>query len=159
VSMIDFRQFREIIPEKGSLTLVMTKQNNDVLVTIAPKFKEKTEEQSLAPLPLKGTPEELNDFFGVDIKTLSDLQQKVANLPKPSVTVKARINEKKQELTKKLTSPPKPENKAEPKATTLEKKEDSPLFDTNTEKKEQKSEAQKETLNEAPGEPTEEELF
>jgi PRTRC genetic system protein E len=100
--MIDFKQFHGIIPENGSLTMIMTRQNGHVLVTFAPKYKDADKSQELAPIPLQGTPEELTEFFNADIKDLAALYEKVANLPKPAATAKSRLSDKKQELTKKI---------------------------------------------------------
>lgn len=96
--MIEFNQVKEIIPEKGSLVMVMSRSNGDILITLAQKFAEGN---GVPPINLKGTPEELNEVFRTDIKEIAELQEKVAKMPK--VTAKTTVTVKKKELTKKLS--------------------------------------------------------
>lgn len=140
---IDFIKFEKMIPEKGSLTIVIMKKEKEpdkLVVIVAPKFPKKNDDPELSPLRFTDNAENLTKEFEnieetvklmheyADIATVSNVTSK------RNIKLKSTIDKAKADQTKTTCGT---EEKKEEK----EKIEESPLFAASEEKPEEKKEA------------------
>ncbi len=74
--MIDFTKLFAIIPNNGTLNLVVIKGKEDKITVIyAPKFKGKEDDNVLRPIKMEDTPENLTATFELNITDISAKQR------------------------------------------------------------------------------------
>ncbi len=103
MSTIDFEKLAATVPEGGELVLKLTHKGKKFQLIYAPKGKE-LKDDSLAPLMLTGTAQELTEDFEKVMKEVLPLERMATNAEK--------IEERKGKATGKV----KPEKKANDKA-------------------------------------------
>ena len=110
--MINFTKLASVVPNNGTLHLILMKGKDGKTMTIiyAPKFTGKEDDNVLRPLKMKDTPENLTAFFEANITDLSAKQRIYAD------DFKTRTEEIDKALAKKAAGPGK--SKASSTATT-----------------------------------------
>jgi hypothetical protein len=131
--IIDFEQARELIPEGGSLHLILTRKTindkEEITVCFAPKYPGKEDLKELRPLTLKGTAVDLNNDWASHVLGIAELASELA----ASTVVDARKTEIAKAVLKNTSkkTETKPDAKASAKAeakTTAVKPQNQSLF-------------------------------
>jgi PRTRC genetic system protein E len=111
--VIDFTRLKEMIPDEGSLVLVLAKTGDTLVITYAPKHKGKETDANLMPFTFRATPEELNEQFEAYVSDLPALEREYAKRTTSTSTVKASAQKRKETLQKGIEK----SDKASPKGT------------------------------------------
>jgi len=128
--IIDFEQAKELIPEGGSLHLILTKKTindkEEITVCFAPKYPGKEEVKELRPLTVKGTATDLNNDWASHVLGIAELASALA----ASTVVEARKTEIAKAVLKNTSkkTETKPDAKASAKTETKEKPQSHSLF-------------------------------
>jgi PRTRC genetic system protein E len=100
--MIDFTKLANVVPNNGTLHLILMKSKDGKMTIIyAPKFTGKENDNVLRPLTIKDTPENLTAIFEEHIPDLSAKQRIYAD------DFKTRAEEIDKALAKKAAGPAK----------------------------------------------------
>ena len=141
--MINFTRLASIVPNNGTLHLILMKAKDGKMTVIyAPKFTGKEDDNVLRPLKMKDTPENLTALFEANITDLSAKQRIYSD------DFKTRTEEIDKALAKKAAAPA----KSRPSSTSTASKTQDLLSGTKAADEKTTSAKEEEAKTDEPGE-------